>query len=278
MDAENSIASFGPNWPRVALLIGAALAGYAFGQGLDASRASIPSWAVTLVKFSVVALPLAILCWLLTVRLSLDAVGLHYRSLFGQAEMRWEEVDELYVGAVTTLLYGFIPLGTRYRFRLKSGITGEERVEKVLHLGGIQFTSSSVKAGTAARQLSFGSRFSRAEKISDLLNKFTFPELLQKATQQYNSGVEIPFGDFRVSRRGVKFDLLGMFPDLMKEPIPWADVLSYSVEKGRFTLNYTTTAENSSNVKRDVADIANFRVMLALLQLVKPQSMASAAS
>ena len=271
MDAESSMASFGPNWPRVALLIGAALAGYAFGQGLDASRASIPSWAVTLVKFSIVALPLTALCWLLTVRLSLDAVGLHYRSLFGRAEMRWEEVDELYVSAATTLLYGVIPIGTRYRFRLKSGIAREERVEKARQLGGVQFTSSSVKADTAARQLSFGSRFSSPDTISDLLNKFTFPELWEKATRQYNSGVEIPFGDFRVSRRGVKFDLLGLFPDLMKEPIPWADVRSYVVEKGRFTLTYTTTAGNNSNVKRDLADIANFRVILALLQYVKPQ-------
>jgi hypothetical protein len=271
--ASSATESFGPNVIRVVFLIVVALLGYAFGQDLDPNRASIAPWAVKVVKTTIVAVPITLLCWLLSVRLSLDPVGIRYRSLLGQAEMRWDEVDELYVGAVTTLLNGIIPAGTRYRFRLKSGTAREQRVKQVRHFATVEFTRTSVKSGTAASQLSFGSRFSNAMRVADVINNFTFPVLWQKMTAQYNNGLEVSFGDFRVSRQGVRFDLLGMFPDLVKKPIPWADVRSYSVENGSFTLMYTSGSTGKTyKAKRDVADIANFQVMLALLQDVKPQS------
>jgi hypothetical protein len=272
--ASDSTESFGPNWIRVALLVVAALVGYAFGQDLDPSHASIPGWAVSLAKAVMVAVPAVLLCWLLSVRLSVDPVGLHYRSLFGHADMRWDEVDELYAGAVTTLLYGIIPVGTRYRFKLKSGTSTEQRLEKTRYIGKVQFTTTATKNGTPARQLSFGSRFFRADRIGELLNEFTFPPLWRKATQQYNDGRELSFGDFRINRFGVKIDLLGLFPELSK-PIPWANVRSNVVEKGSFMLIYDATDATGTTktytAKRDVAQIANFRVMMALLQQVKPQ-------
>jgi hypothetical protein len=188
--------------------------------------------------------------------------------------MRWDEVDELYAGAVTTLLYGIIPVGTRYSFKLKSGTSTEQRLEKTRSIGKVEFTTTTTKSGTAARQLSFGSRFFRAERIGELLNQFTFPPLWRRATQRYNDGRDLTFGDFRINRQDVKIDLLGLFPDLSK-PIPWANVRSYAVEKGSFILIYDATDATGTTktytAKRDVAHIANFRIMMALLQQVKPQ-------
>jgi hypothetical protein len=280
MSERVSTQTFGPNWVRVSVLLVAALLGYAFGQDLDPSRATIPLWVVNAVRVAIVALPIAVLCWLVSVQLAVDPVGVRYRSLFGEKGMRWDEVDELYAGAVTTLLYGVIPLGTRYSFKLKSGVSTEERVEKVRYVGKVKFTGTGVKEGTAARVLSFGSRFSRTEKISMLLTEFTFPHVWRKVSQQYNDGFDVSFGEFVLSREGVKVDLLGIFPNLTKKPIRWKDVCSYHVEKGRFTLVYrvSTGAVKTYTMKRDVAQIANFRVMMALLHQLKPMSVASSAS
>jgi len=65
----------------------------------------------------------------------------------------------------------------------------------------------------------------------------------------------------------------------LSKPIPWANVRSYVVEKGSFILIYDATGTTKTySAKRDVADIANFRVMMALLQQVKPQYVGSVAS
>lgn len=281
MSAESSSAqAFGPNWVRVVLLLVAALVGYGFGQDFDPGRASVPPWAVSAVKVTLVAVPVALLCWLLSVRLTLDPVGVRCRSLLGQKEMRWDEVDEFYTGAVTTLVNGVIPMATRHSFRLKAGVNTEQRVEKVRYVATVKFTRTSVKDGTAARVVSFGSRFSRAWQIGTLLNEFTFPHLWRKVSQRYNDGLDVRFGDFTLSRQGVKVDLLGMFPDLNKKPIPWKDVRSYSVENGKFTLLYgtPTDAAKTYSAQRDVEQVANFRVMMTLLNQVRPMSVASPVS
>ncbi len=276
----NSAQTFGPNWVRIVLLFVVALLGYGLGRDIDPSRASVPPWAVSAVKVALVAVPVALVCWLLSVRLALDPVGLRYGSLLGQKEMRWDEVDEFYTGVVTTLVNGVLPMGTRYSFKLKTGINAERRVEKVRYVGTVKFASTSVKDGTAARAVSFGSRFSRAEKIGSLLTEFTFPHLWRKVSQRYNDGFDVSFGDFTLSRQGVKVDVLGMFPDLNKKPIPWQNVRSYSVENGKFTLVYDTPTDSAktSSAKRDVADIANFRVMMTLLNQVRPMSVAATAN
>jgi hypothetical protein len=274
-----STQTFGPNWVRVFTLLVAAILGYAFAKDLDPSRATIPLSAVNAVRVALVAVPVALSCWLLSARLTVDHVGLRYRSLLGQKEMRWDEVDELYAGAITTLLYGVIPLGTRYSFKLKAGVNTEQHFEKVRYVGGVKFTRSSVKDGTAARVMSFGSRFSRAEKISTLLAEFTFPHVWRKVSQRYNEGFDVRFGDFVFNRQGVKADFLGMFPDLTRL-IAWKDVCSYRVEQGSFVLVYkaSTSAVKMYTEKRQVAQIANFRIMMALLNQISPMSVASSAS
>jgi hypothetical protein len=128
-----------------------------------------------------------------------------------------------------------------------------------------------VKDGTRSRNLSFGSRFLGGERISALLNDFTFPTLWGRLSQQYNEGLDVSFGDFRVSKQGIKISMLGM--SAPKKPISWADVQSYCVVKGTFTLVYTS-AGKTYTAKRAVAEIANFRVMLTLLQHIKPQPVA----
>jgi Family of unknown function (DUF6585) len=102
----------------------------------------------------------------------------------------------------------------------------------------------------------------------------------RKVSQRYKDGLDISFGDSALSRQGVKVDLFGMFPDLNKKPIPWENVRSYSVENGKFTLVYNTPtdAAKTYSAKRNVADIANFRVMMMLLNQVRPMSVASPVS
>lgn len=147
---SNSAQTFGPNWLRVVLLLVVALLGYEFGQDLDPAHATIPQWAVSAVKIVMVAAPVALLTWLLSVRLALDPVGLRYRSLLGQKDMRWDEVDEFYAGAVTTLVNGVVPMGTRHHFRLKAGLNAENRVNKVRYVGTVKFTTTRVNDGSAA--------------------------------------------------------------------------------------------------------------------------------
>ena len=57
----------------------------------------------------------------------------------------WDEVDEFYTGAVTTLVNGVIPMGTRHSFRLKAGVNSEQRVEKVSYVATVKFTRTQGK-------------------------------------------------------------------------------------------------------------------------------------
>ena len=270
---ENSAQSFGPNRFRVVLLVIIALVGYGISTDLDPARASIPAWAVGAVKIAVVAMPIAMLCWLLSVRLMCDQVGLRCSSLLGEREMRWDEVDELYAGVVVTLLHGVIPVCIRYSFKLKAGVDAEQRVERVRYVGRSKLTYTRVKGGTHARVILFGSRFHQPHKIAALLAEYTSPHVWSKVSQRFKDGLDVSFGAFVLSSQGVKFDLFGMFTDVNNRPIPWDDVRSYSVDDGKFTLVYGKRTDGKTySAKRNVSDIANFRVMMALLNQVKPLS------
>ncbi len=277
--SENAFTprSFGPSPGRVLLLAAIAAGACVVARDMHPSPAAIPLWGVEALRVAIVAFPAILLGWLLSVRLSIDHVGVRYRSLFGERELRWDEVDELYAGAVRTLLWGLIPAGTRYSFRLRAGLRAEQRVENVRYIGSVKFTRKRAKPGTAARVLAFGSRFSKGEEISRLLADGTFAHVWRKVIQLYNDGADVSFGDDLVlSRDGVRSNPLGMFQDLMGRTIPWEQVRSYEVEKGRFSL-LVSSSNGAARVytKIDVAQIANFNVMMALLRQLRPLGLAS---
>jgi len=264
-------STFGPNWAGAGLLAGMAVIGFLTGKEMDPSRATLPLWAVETIRISLAAIPTALLVWLVTVRLRVDTLGLEYRSIFGQKKMRWDEVDELYAGAVRTLLYGIIPLGTRYSFRVKAGISAEQRTEKTRYIGKGKLTITKTTSGVGTREIRFGSRFSDAAKICDQLTDRAFAHLWTKASRRFESGLDVTFGDIVLAKDGIKVNLLGMFPELMKKPIPWENVSSYSVKKGVFTLAHFDPKgmARPSTVTMGIAQIPNFQVMLALLRELK---------
>src|SRR5574341_895546 len=203
--------SFGPNWIRVALSGAATLAGLALATELDPGHASIPIWGVRLVQVAAVGVPLLVLSWLLTVRLRIDARGVRYRSLFGVAEMRWEEVDRYYFDVAHVLLNGIIPLGATHHFRLIAGIAGERRAEAVHTIGKVTFRRSQLQRGTAAKVLAFGGRFWNVEFIGRLIHHFTFPLLLRLAAEQYDSDTGADFECIRITRQGITADMMADF-------------------------------------------------------------------
>jgi len=233
---------------------------------LDPARASIPAGFVWTAKALLIGVPALTFPWLISVRLKLDAVGVSYRSIIGNWSMRWDEVDEIYCGIREALLYGVLPLGKRYHFTLKSGLALVQRESSARRFLGITFEST--KTTKAASSHSFGGRFGGGEKLYELLNKFTFPLLWDRATQKLNQGSVAEFGGIGISTEGLT---LNLFADLFgfankSKPVPWADVDSYTLKEGVFRVN----GRGKQLARATASGIPNLLVMMSLLDRARP--------
>ncbi len=256
-------------WPRPRLIVFnllAGLFGWLIAVDLDPARASIPPAFVWTAKVLLVGVPVFAFLWLISVRLKLDAAGVSYRSIVGNWSMRWDEVDEIYCGIRETLLYGVLPLGKRYHFTLKSGLALVQRESSARRFLGITFEST--KTTKSANSHSFGSRFGGGEKLYELLNKFTFPLLSDRATRKLNQGSVAEFGGIGISTEGLT---LSLFADLFgfankSKPVPWADVDSYSLKEGVFRVN----GRGQQLARVTSSGIPNLLVMMSLLERARP--------
>jgi len=109
----------------------------------------------------------------LVFRLWVHESGISYRTIFGEREIRWRDLDRIYYGSFDIHLH-YVPLGTFYRLRL---ITKQ------------------------GEKLSIGERLHGANDLADLIQSHTLPEMLRKATHEFENGVPLDFGAIRVSRK-----------------------------------------------------------------------------
>jgi hypothetical protein len=150
----------------------------------------------------VLAGPVILFFWLMSIRVTLHSDGISYRSLFGEKEMRWDAMERFYYGA-TKQSVNFIPVGTYYHIKL---------------------------VDAEGRKLSFGNRVESPGKLGPKLAEQTYPAIFRKVADQFNSGEEVDFGAIKLSRaNGVKVKKLFGYKE-----IPWNQVSSFAIQSGRF--------------------------------------------
>jgi hypothetical protein len=163
------------------------------------SPSGTPFKTYTLIFF---ALPAFWFAWLMSLRVTLHPVGITYRSLFGEKEMRWDMVERFGYEAITRSI-NFIPIGTYYLFRLRDAEGNKVRI---------------------------GNRIERPAKLGEKIIEMTTPGLLQNAIDRYNSGEELDFGVIKVNRTaGIKLKKLFGYNE-----IPWDQVASFAIQQGEF--------------------------------------------
>ncbi|HXN52832.1 MAG TPA: DUF6585 family protein [Candidatus Acidoferrum sp.] len=138
----------------------------------------------------------------LTARAYLHDNGISYRSILGQKEIRWVEVERLYYGAHRLSVH-FIPLGTFYQLKL-------------LDQNG--------------QKLSLSDRVGRTAHLAEKIAQYTYEPLMRKATDNFNRGDDLDFGLVRVSRSGgLKLKRWSGYTT-----IPWAELAAYKLDAGNF--------------------------------------------
>jgi hypothetical protein len=181
------------------LAVLAALAGYLVFISFTAAAKDNAFRIFTLTLF---AIPAFLLIWVKSVQVTLHSDGISYKSMFGEKEVRWDAVEKFYYSA-TKRSINFIPIGTFYTFKFVDNEGGKLRL---------------------------GNRAERLAVLGQKLIELTYPTLIKKAVEQYNTGQEVDFGSIRVTRAtGIKVKkFIGW------KEIPWNEVSSYAIQKGHF--------------------------------------------
>lgn len=224
------IATHGPNkgFAAVVILTGIAAAWGAYE--LD------PPYALGVA--AAFGLPLV---WLLSLKLSLFAEGLRYESRLGSKEFGWDEI-ETFKYAATKQSINFIPVGTYYRFELRTA---------------------------NGQKLSFGNRFERRAELGQSLMRFTYGPLSEKAIALFNSGGTLDFNTVRLSKEsGIQVKRWWRF-----KTIPFSDVQDYALDKGQFYL-WRIGEKRVSGLP--IGQIPNVFVLLGLLDCIFKRTAASA--
>jgi len=140
--------------------------------------------------------------WLWSLQVSLHSDGISYRSLLGEKEMRWEEVERFYYQAIKQRI-NFIPVGTYYLYKL---------------------------VDVEGKEIKCGNRIERPGQLGQKLIEQTYPTLFRKIADRFNNGQDLDFGAIRVSKAGgIRVKKLFGFME-----IPWDQVSSYAIQDGRF--------------------------------------------
>jgi hypothetical protein len=148
------------------------------------------------------AIPALFFFWLKSIRVTLHPDGISYHSMFGEKEMRWDAVERFYYGATKQSIH-LIPIGTYYHFK---------------------FVDSEGK------KLRLGNRIGGLAPLGQKLIEHTYPTLIKKVVDQYNSGQEVDFGAIRVNRAtGLKVNTF-----FGRKEIPWDNISSFAIQKGHF--------------------------------------------
>lgn len=179
--------------------------------------------------------------WILTCRVTLDQLGITYRSVMGEMQMRWVDVEKMYYQA-TKESVNLIPVGTYYRYKL---------------------------VDCNGRKIKFGSRIGHGAKLAELLVKMTYPHVFDRCAARYNAGSEVDLGDIRLSRQnGIRVKrLLGW------KHIPLSEVAEYRIDRGHFYIFRMGERRTSGPA---IWNVPNAFVLVALLDSIyRPQTEAA---
>src|SRR5438046_2546191 len=106
--------TFHPNWAALTLMFFALVfSAYLCSQ---LSTASATPWMVYSARFCVAGLPLILLIWLMSVRLTIAQEGIAYRSIFGSKSLTWREIQYIKTSSTRYLLNGMFPFAERTSF------------------------------------------------------------------------------------------------------------------------------------------------------------------
>lgn len=196
---EQPEQSFGPNKFTLSATVGLAL----FTQWCFYVLRGESGPTAHAVNLVVMACLLGLVVWLASIKVTLDPVGIHYRSLFFRKEMRWEDIEHCYCSVTRD--------GRGFSCRLV-----DERGLK----------------------LSFGgNRVDQPMILLNALNEFTYSPLVHKFSTRLYRGEKVSFGPVRLSRENgiqarhrVDIPGWGRMPWKATLEIGWTDGVSWQVE------------------------------------------------
>ena len=172
----------------------------------------------------------------LSSRARLHEMGISWRGIRGQGEMRWLDVERVYFGSYEIHAH-YIPLGTFHRLKLVS---------------------------TQGQKVSLGERIGGADDLAREIAKFTLKPLLQKAMQSFENGQEVDFGKVSVSQEG-GVTARTWYDD---KRIAWQEIESYEHNDAYFKIR---RIKKRFAVSVSSEKIANAHVLHALLDGVMHQ-------
>jgi uncharacterized protein DUF6585 len=224
------VETFGPNWKIVAIVVALGLLFCWLALAVAWDLHDRTAW---IVFYALTAAFVALALRHVLPRVWVHETGISFRGLFGQCEMRWQEVERLYFGSYEMHAH-YVPLGTFYRLKLVS--------------------SHGVK-------LSLGERVGRADELAERIAKYTFERLLQKAKHELDRGATLDFGPILVSRpEGVK--LLKWYADTR---IRWEEIVGYDFTSSELVFH---RAGKRFAAKVRTEKVPNVRVLRVLLDSV----------
>lgn len=165
--------------------------------------------------------------------------GVTYRNLFGEQQMRWDEVEKFYYSA-TKRSVNLIPIGTYYTFKLFDA---------------------------QGKKISFGTGIEKPQVLGVKLIELTQSHLLKKACHQFDSGADVDFGPIKLNRmNGISAKkLFGGWKQL-----PLNDVYSYSMDKGMF---FIWDSRKKLFTGEAISSVPNAFVLQGLLDVIfKPKA------
>jgi hypothetical protein len=181
------------------------------------------------------AVPLAATAlWMSRRRVVIYPEGLSYSSLFGEKQVRWDDLLKFYYQA-TKRSVNFIPVGTYYWFRL---------------------------VDSQGQRIRFGSGLSKTASLANNLLELTHGPLLKRIASQFDSGADVDFGRIRVNRQsGV---VVKKSWGRLKR-IPWNEVHSYAIQRGRF---YIWRVGEKRTTGPAIGSVPNAFALLGLLNII----------
>ena len=222
-----AIQSFGPSLRISAILILLAFLfcglAYAVAHELQDRTAWIIFDVLTLGFCVYIARHFASRAWL-------HETGISYRHILGFGEVRWEEIDWIYYGAVELHAH-WVPLG---KFEKLTLITREQR------------------------SISFGGDIRDAGVLYEVSSQKTFERLYRRTVDEFNSGSELRFGSIRVERSGG----LTIQKWLFSRKISWQEIAGFQVDE--YFVSFDRVAKHFA-VRVPTGKVANARVLNALL-------------
>ncbi len=179
------------------------------------------------------AAEISIALLILNIKVTLDPMGLRYKSATGERTMLWSDADKLYYSS-TKLHVHLIPAGTYYNFKLKSA---------------------------SGAKLEFGSGIENAKQLQSKLIEYTYQTMFERASIAFDSGQELDFDAIKLSKpNGVT-----MKRALRMITIPWEEVASYKIASGKF---YIFKRGERFASAPSLSEVANAHVLFGILNMI----------